>query len=180
MSSTRPALTLLALVPLASCAVVGPLVDRQMDDAPYAACTRFATDSAPVEAAQETQCFALLERGPTGGFVARASPHLQAGDEVFAAKSSAAECQRNFSHLVVGGDTTGPGEMRIEVVDAVGRGSVARTVDWEEARTGRRWAVSDIDTPLHIPGGVRLELLEGEVRLTSLCYKSYGDFDPAI
>jgi hypothetical protein len=174
MSSTRPALALLALVPLASCALVGPLVDRQMDDAPYAACTRFESDGA---LAGQIQCFALLERGPNGGFVPRASSHLQAGDEVFAAKSAAPECQHAFSHLVVGGDTTGPGEMRLEVPDAVGRGPIGRTVDWEEARVGRRWAVSDIDTPLHIPGGVRLEMLEGEVQLTSLCYKAYGDID---
>jgi hypothetical protein len=174
MTSKRSAMTLLALVPLASCALVGPLVDRQMDDAPYSACTRFASDTSP---AGQIQCFALLERGPNGGFVPRASAHLEAGDEVFAAKSTAPGCQRAFSHLVVGGDTTGPGEMTIEVNDAVGRGAIGRTVDWEEARAGRRWAVSDIDTPLHLPNGVRLHMLEGEVHLTSLCYKSYGDID---
>ncbi len=174
MSPTRPAWTLLALVPLTACVLAGPLVDRQMDDAPYAACTRFVPDGA---VAGQIQCFALLERGPSGGFVSRASSHLQAGDEVFAVKSAAPECTRAFSHLVVGGDTVGPGEMTIEVPDAVGRPAIGRNVDWEEARTGRRWAVADIDTPLHIPNGVRLHLLEGEVHLTSLCYKSYGDID---
>lgn len=174
MSSKRSAASLLAFIPLASCVLAGPLVDRQMDDAPYAACTRFEPDGA---VSGQIQCFTLLERGPNGGFVPRASSHLEAGDEAFAVKSSAPECTRAFSHLVVGGDTTGPGEMTIEVPDAVGRPAIGRTVDWEEARTGRRWAVSDIDTPLHIPGGIRLHLLEGEVHLTSLCYKSYGDID---
>ena len=174
MSSKRSVASLLALAPLAACVLAGPLADRQMDDAPYAACTRFTAEGAPTG---QIQCFTLLERGPNGGFVPRASTRLQAGDEVFAAKSSAPGCTNAYSHLVVGGDTTGPGEMRIDVPDAVGRGTIGRTVDWEEARTGRRWAVADIDTPLHLPGGVRLELLEGEVHLTSLCYKSYGDID---
>ena len=173
MSSTRPALALMALVPLASCALVGPLVDRQMDDAPYAACTRFEPDGA---LSGQIQCFALLERGPNGGFVPRASRTSRRATRS-SPPSPRRPSARALSRTSSSAAATGPGEMTIEVPDAVGRAAIGRTVDWEEARTGRRWAVSDIDTPLHIPGGIRLHLLEGEVQLTSLCYKAYGDID---
>ena len=174
MAARRPALSLVALVPLSGCALTGPITDPSMRRAPIEACANF---EAP-PAAADNQCFTLLQRGPTGGLVNRTSTQLQAGDEVFAVKSAAAGCQGAFSHLVVIGDTSGSGEMRIDVVDAVGRGNVGRTVDWEESRTGRRWPVADIDTPLHIPGAVRLNLIEGDVRLTGLCYASYGDINP--
>jgi hypothetical protein len=175
--AVRRTLGLASLTLLSACMFVGPIVDPSLKDAPYAACSTFAADSAATAEAEPAQCFTLLQRGPNGGMVARASNQLRAGDEVLAVKSSAPACQGEFTDMIVSGDTTGPGEMRLEVVDAVGRGSVGRTVRWGESRTGRRWTVGDIDSTLQIPGTVRLHLLEGEVRLSGLCWKSYGDLD---
>ena len=172
----RPVLSLPSFALLSACMFVGPIVDPSLKDAPYAACSSFGSEPATIDV-QPAQCFTLLQRGPDGGMVARASNEMRAGDEVLAVKSSAPECQGAFTDLTLSGDATGPGEMRLEVADAVGRGIVGRTARWQESRTGRRWTLGDIDQTLHIPGTVRLHLLEGEVRLSSLCWKSYGDLD---
>ena len=176
--AVRPVLGLGSFTLLSACAIAGPILDPSLKNAPYAACSSFAVDAAVPTDAEPAQCFSLLQRGANGGMVPRSSNALRAGEEVLAVKSSAPGCQGAFTDLTVSGDTTGPGEMRLEVVDAVGRSSVGRTVRWQETRTGRRWTVGDIDQTLHIPGTVRLHLIEGDVRLSSLCWKSYGDIDP--
>ena len=173
----RRSLSLTSFTLLSGCMFVGPIVDPSLKDAPYSACSTFNSDAAASNEPGPAQCFTLLQRGPNGGMVARTSNELRAGDEVLAVKSAAPACAGEFTDLTVSGDTTGPGEMRLEVADAVGRGIVGRTARWQESRTGRRWTVGDIDSTLHIPGTVRLHLLQGEVRLSSLCWKSYGDLD---
>ena len=167
MRADRRMFAMLAVAPLASCSVVGPVVDRSMDDAPRMACARFAEPATP-------QCFNLYRSGARWEPVTAEAAELRAGDELHAIKSTDPTCAGEFTHLAVAADTNGPGAIRLEIPDAVGRQTVGRTFRWRQARAGRRWAVEGIDTPLHIPGGVTVKLLEGEARLTAICYASYG------
>jgi hypothetical protein len=164
------ALLMAGMVSLAGCAIVGPVIDRSMRRAPNQACSQFGRQLEPGQA----QCFSLFRRGASGGFVATDSTRLQPGEELFAVKSGSPECSGEFTHLAVEGDTTGPGALRIEVADAVGRSTVGRTVRWERDRADARWTVGGIDSPLQIPGNVRMQLLEGDMTLEQVCFAGYG------
>jgi len=157
---------LFGIIPLASCAVVGPVVDAGMEDAPYEACIRFAAAAAPAPA----QCVSVQVR-PAGGQWGPFGGTLAAGDELLAVPSAAPQCAHgNFTHFVLEG-ASDAGAMRVAVPDGFGRGDMTRNFAWRAPRT--RWAADNIGTTLHVPAGARVSLTEGQVRLSSACFKSY-------
>jgi hypothetical protein len=155
----------LAIMPLAACAVLGPVADAGMEDAPYEACARFA--QAPSDA---PQCVAVQVR-PAGGNWRPFAGSLSAGDELLAVPSAAPECNRgNYTHFVIEGSSDA-GAMRVAVPDGFGRGDRGRSFAWHEPRT--RWTADNIGTTLHIPAGARVSLTQGQLRISSACFKSY-------
>ena len=156
----------LGIVPLAGCAVLGPVVDAGMEDAPYRAC---ATFNAPTTV-EAPQCVSVRVRsasgqwGPVGGT-------LNAGEELLAIPSGTPQCaHNNYTHFVLEGSSDA-GAMRIAVPDAFGRGDLGRSFAWRRPQT--RWTADNIGTSQHLPAAARVTLSEGEVRLTSACFKSY-------
>lgn len=169
MGSVRRNLAWFGSLWLAGCTVAGPIVDPSLDGAPVSACTRFdAADAGP-------QCLTVFRRGPNREALLLTAGELRAGETIYATQSGAEGCEGRFTHFVATGDTMGPGALSLKIGDAVGRGDVGRQFRWDESRTGRRWSVGRIDRPLHIPGTIRIEMEEGELRLTSLCLRSYHD-----
>lgn len=161
----------LALVPLASCAVLGPVVDAGMENAPYQACTRFA--DAPEAAPQAPQCVTVTVR-PAGGSWQPFTGSLAAGDELLALPSAAPHCTHgNYTHFVLEGESDS-GAMRVAVADGFGRGDMGRSFAWRERRT--RWTADNIGTAVHTPAGARVRLSEGQLRLSAACFKSYTHF----
>lgn len=161
----RPVILSLGIMPLAACAVLGPVVDAGMDDAPYRACVTFA--AAPTAAAQ---CVSVRVRsasgqwGPFGGT-------LSAGEELVAIPSGTPQCAHsNYTHFVLEGSSEA-GAMRVAVPDAFGRGDRGRSFAWRRPQT--RWTADNIGTAQHLPAAARVTVSEGEVRLTSACFKSY-------
>ena len=161
----RPVILSLGILPLAACAVLGPVVDAGMDDAPYRACVTFA--AAPTAAAQ---CVSVRVRsasgqwGPFGGT-------LSAGEELVAIPSGTPQCAHsNYTHFVLEGSSEA-GAMRVAVPDAFGRGDRGRSFAWRRPQT--RWTADNIGTAQHLPAAARVTVSEGEVRLTSACFKSY-------
>jgi hypothetical protein len=73
--------------------------------------------------------------------------------------------------VVLTGSTPGAGAMRVMVPDRFVRGDRGRTLRWHQPR--QRWTVPNIGTSVHNPAGVRISVLEGEVRIDQLCFKSY-------
>ena len=164
----RRVILALGILPLASCAVLGPVVDADMEDAPYEACARFA--EAPADA---PQCVSVRVR-PAGGRWQAFGGTLSAGDELLALPSAAPQCNHgNYTHFVIEGRSDA-GAMRIAVPDGFGRGDRGRSFAWHEPRT--RWTADNIGTSLHIPAGARVTLGEGEVRITAACFKSYTHY----
>ena len=164
----RRVIFLTVLLPLAGCAVLGPVVDADMEDAPYEACARFAGPP------QETpQCVAVQMR-PAGGRWQPFAGILSAGDELLAVPSGAPQCNHgNYTHFVLEGSSDS-GAMRVAVPDAFGRGDRGRSFAWREPRT--RWTADNIGTVIHTPAGARVALTEGQVSLTSACFRSYTHF----
>lgn len=168
MQRFRNATALIGIVPLAACAVLGPVADAGMEDAPYEACARFA--EAPSDTAQ---CVTVQVR-PAGGQWGPFAGTLSAGDELFAIPSAAPSCAHgNYTHFVLEGASTA-GAMRVAVPDGFGRGDRGRAFAWHEPRT--RWAADNIGSAVHIPAAARVSVSEGEVRLTSACFKSYTHY----
>jgi hypothetical protein len=164
----RRVIALTAIMPLAACAVLGPVVDAEMEDAPYEACARFA--GPPQE---EPQCVAVQMR-PAGGRWQPFAGTLSAGDELLAVPSGAPQCNHgNYTHFVLEGSSDA-GAMRVAVPDAFGRGDRGRSFAWREPRT--RWTADNIGTVVHTPAGARVALTAGRVSLTSACFKSYTHF----
>jgi hypothetical protein len=158
----------LGILPLAACAVVGPVVDAGMEDAPYQACARFA--DAPSDA---PQCVSVQVR-PAGGRWQPFTGTLSAGDELLAVPSAAPQCAHgNYTHFVLEG-ASDAGAMRVAVPDGFGRGDRGRSFAWHQPRT--RWTADNIGATLHIPAGARVSLSEGEVRVATACFKSYTHY----
>jgi hypothetical protein len=165
----RRVIAFTAILPLGACAVLGPVVDADMEDAPYQACARFA-EAPPAEGAQ---CVAVQVR-PAGGRWQPFSGTLDAGDELLAVPSAAPGCTHgNYTHFVLEGESAA-GAMRVAVPDAFGRGDRGRGFAWREPRT--RWTADNIGSVIHTPAGARVSLTEGQVRLSSACFKSYTHY----
>ena len=156
------------IVLLAACAVVGPVVDADMEDAPYQACARFA--EAPAEPAQ---CVAVQVR-PAGGSWQPFTGTLSAGDELVAIASPAPHCTHgNYTHFVLEGASEA-GAMRVAVPDTFGRGDRGRSFAWREPRT--RWTADNVGATIHTPAAARVSVTDGQVRLSSACFKSYTGY----
>jgi hypothetical protein len=162
---------LLAILPLAGCAVFGPVVDADMEHAPYEACYNFADTMAPPDA--PPQCVSVQYR-PAGGQWQAFVGTLSAGDELLAVPSAAPECSHgNYTHFVLEGSSDA-GAMRIAVPDGFGRGDMGRSFAWHAPRS--RWTADNIGTTVHIPAAARVTVSEGQLRLTSACFKSYTHY----
>lgn len=167
----------LGILPLASCAVVGPVVDAGMESAPYEACARFAgarAEAAPAEGATAEaaapQCLTVTIR-PAGGQWQPFTGAFSAGDELLAMPSAAPQCNHgNFTHFVLTGSSDS-GAMRVAVPDIFARGDRGRSFAWRTPRD--RWTADNIGTVLHTPAGARVYLTEGQVQLSTACFKSY-------
>lgn len=169
MRTGRQVATLLSILPLSGCAVFGPVVDADMAHAPYEACARFA--AAP--AADSPQCLSVQVR-PAGGPWQAFAGTLSAGDELLVVPSAAPQCTRgNYTHFVLEGDSES-GALAIAVPDGFGRGDRGRRFAWHSPR--RRWTADNIGTTLHIPAGARVTVSQGQVRLTSACFRSYTHY----
>jgi hypothetical protein len=153
MRVSRSIAAILCAVPLAACAVVGPEFDRAMDDAPAFTCA-------------EPPTFLVLAPGGRS-WIPFEGATLASGTEVLAMPPGSG----NFTHVVLIGESGGPGAMRVAVPDTFGRGDRGRTLRWREAR--RQWTAPNIGTALHNPAGVRIAMIEGEVRIDHVCFKSY-------
>jgi len=161
---------LIGILPLAACAVLGPVADSGMTDAPYQACARFADSTAPADG---PQCVSVQVR-PGGGQWAPFAGTLAAGDELLAIPSAAPSCAHgNYTHFVLEGSSA-VGALRIDVPDGFGRGDRGRSFAWHEPRG--RWTADNIGSAVHIPAAARVTVSEGEVRLTSACFKSYTHY----
>jgi hypothetical protein len=165
----RRVIFLTGIVPLAACAVLGPVVDADMDHAPYEACVQFVGAPMPDNIAT-SECLAAQVR-PAGGQWGPFTNTLSAGDELLLVPSAAPRCNHgNYTHFVLEGSSDA-GAMRIAVPDGFGRGDRGRTFAWHEPRS--RWTADNIGTTLHIPAGARVSVSAGQLRLTSACFKSY-------
>ena len=165
MRVSRRAILFLGILPLAGCAVVGPVTDPNLTNAPYQACARFA--GAPADA---PQCVSVRLRSADGQWRAFTGT-VSAGEQLLAIPSGTPQCaHNNYTHFVLEGSSES-GAMRIAVPDAFGRGDRGRSFAWRTPRT--RWTADNIGTAQHLPAGARVTVSEGQVRLTSACFRSY-------
>lgn len=172
MRVRRRVIALISTMPLAACAVLGPVADAGMENAPYEACVQFAEAqaAAPSPAAQ---CVSVQVR-PAGGQWQAFGGTLSAGDMLLAVPSAAPQCTHgNYTHFVLEG-ASDAGAMRVAVPDGFGRGDLGRSFAWTAPRS--RWTADNIGTTNHMPAGARVSLTEGQIRLTSACFKSYTRF----
>jgi hypothetical protein len=154
----------LAAVWLTSCTIVGPVVDPALETAEERACL-------DMQAASANSCIQIFRRNPQGGFSPAELTTLQAGDEIFASKSS--ECAGTFNRAVVIADVQGPGSATLAVTDAIGRQTPQKRFSWDESRAGKRMVVNAIHTPLQIPGNVHFTVHEGTVDVRNICFANY-------
>jgi hypothetical protein len=166
----RRVIMFMGILPLASCAVIGPVTDADMEDAPYEACTRFAEAPAADEA---PQCLTVTVRA-AGGQWQPFTGTLSAGDELLAVPSAAPQCNHgNYTHFVLDGSSDA-GAMQVAIPDTFGRGDRGRSFTWHEPRT--RWTADNIGSTVHTPAGARVRLTEGQVRIGRACFKSYTHY----
>ena len=168
MRVSRRAILFPVILPLAGCAVVGPVTDPNLTNAPYQACARFA--EAPAEAPAAPQCVSVRLRSADGTWGAF-NGTISAGEELLALPAGTPQCaHNNYTHFVLEGSSDS-GAMRIAVPDAFGRGDRGRSFAWRTPRA--RWTADNIGTAQHLPAGARVTVSEGQVRLTSACFRSY-------
>jgi hypothetical protein len=173
MRVSRRAILFLGILPLAGCAVVGPVTDPNLTNAPYQACARFAdapAEAAPAAPPDAPQCVSVRLKAANGQWGAF-NGTIAAGEELLALPSGTPQCaHNNYTHIVLEGSSDA-GAMRIAVPDAFGRGDRGRSFAWRTPRS--RWTADNIGTAQHLPAGARVMVSEGQVRLTSACFRSY-------
>ncbi|WP_395611645.1 hypothetical protein [Allosphingosinicella sp.] len=169
MRVSRRAILVLGIMPLAGCAVLGPVADPNETNAPYQACARIA-EAPPAATPAAPQCVSLRLRAASGQWGAFGGT-VSAGEELLAIPSGTPQCAHsNYTHVVLEGSSDS-GAMRIAVPDAFGRGDRGRSFAWRTPRA--RWTADNIGTALHLPTAARVMVSEGQVRLSSLCFRSY-------
>jgi hypothetical protein len=166
MRVSRRAILFLGILPLAGCAVLGPVTDPNLTNAPYQACARFGEPTTVVP----PQCVSVRLKS-AGGQWGAFNGTVSAGEELLAIPSGTPQCaHNNYTHFVLEGSSDS-GAMRIAVPDAFGRGDRGRSFRWRTPQT--RWTADNIGTAQHLPAGARVMVSEGQVRLTSACFRSY-------
>jgi hypothetical protein len=153
---------------LSACAVVGPLANPRMTDAPTAACIAIADP-----AAAANQCFTLAEQRPDGSRRAWTGGTLGPGQVLLAIHGGGAACAGTFTHLTVTGDSPGAGRAELATWDLPARPGHAREDRWDRPFAGRTFALADIGSTLMNPAGARITVREGAFEPRQVCFKSY-------
>ncbi|WP_166038794.1 hypothetical protein [Sphingosinicella sp. YJ22] len=153
---------------VSACAVVGPLANPRMTDAPHAACVAIGQ---PAPAAD--QCFTLAEQLPDGTRRAWQGGALGPGQVLLAVHGGGEACAGTFTHLTVTADSPGAGRAELATWDAHVRPGHAREIHWREGFAGRTFALADIGSALMNPAGARITVREGTLEPSQLCFKSY-------
>ena len=153
---------------LSACAVVGPLANPRMTDAPTAACVAIAE---PAPAAG--QCFTLAEQLPDGSRRAWTGGTLGPGQVLLAIHGGGAACAGTFTHLTVTADSPGAGRAELATWDLHARPGHAREIRWTRPFQDRTFALADIGSTLMNPAGARITVREGSLQPSQLCFKSY-------
>jgi hypothetical protein len=170
---------------LSACAIVSPLVDRSMGDAPNAACAavngdhplvmrpRPGASPAAVEAGAPEQCFALAEELADGTRRAWSGGALQPGRTLIAVHRPGGDCGGTFSHLSVTGASAGAGSAELATWDQHGRTGHQRVVRWNRGFESRSFALASVGSAIMSPAGARIRVIDGSFDPASLCFKSY-------
>lgn len=167
---------LVAALALSGCTIAKPLIDRQMADAPDAACAVANGQQAPQIVAPSgptAQCFALHEevdgrRQPWSGGA------LQPGRTLLAIHQAGVEgCKGRFTHLTVTGGSPGAGQIELATWDMIARPGHSREHRWDRGFARRTLGMASIDSVTMAPAGVRIRALAGSFEPASLCFKSY-------
>ena len=164
MRAQRSILGGFATIWLGACTVVGPYADPALERADERACL-------DMQEASANSCIQVFRRNPEGGFSPATLTTMQAGDEIFAAKSG--DCPGSFNRAVVIADVQGAGSATLAVPDAIGRQTAQKTFRWDESETGERWVLNAIHTPLQIPGNIHFSVQEGTVDVRNICFANY-------
>jgi hypothetical protein len=171
---------LLALL-AGGCGIVSPLYDRQMADAPLAACAAVNGAhplAAPAGASTAPQCFTLFEETGDGSRRPWSGGALTPGRTLVAWHQPGAGpgCAARFTHLTVTGASPGAGRAELATWDPVGLPGHQREVRWGRAYQARTFALASIDHATMIPGGARIRVLEGSLDPASICFKGYSSY----
>lgn len=161
-----------------ACAVVGPLYDRGMADAPTRACVTVAPGAAGLGAAGPgaglgAQCFALAQVGSDGQRGAWAGGPLAPGRSLLAVHRTGPGCSGTFTHLIVDGASQGAGRAQLATWDVHGRAGHSRELRWREGFDDRSFALADIGSALMNPGGARISVSQGSLDVRQICFASY-------
>lgn len=194
LGMTGGALLLAALA--GACAVVGPLYDRRMGEAPLAACAavNVAVAAQPGTPAGNVlqagggigpvsmkQCFTLAEEMPGGGRRAWQGGAIGQGQTLIAIYRREPGCfgapdrpaPPIFSHATVTGSSPGAGEAELSVWDLHGRPGHARTLRWSGPFEDRTFVLASAGSVTASPDGIRIRVTQGRLDPANLCFKSY-------
>lgn len=169
---------------LSACAVVGPLTDRTMTDAPHQACAQVngivPSGGGPAGTIGEVsappvvpaQCFALAEEA-AGVRREWSGGALEPGRTLIAVHRAGPGCGGTFSHLTVSGASAEAGRMELATWDLHARPGHQRVVEWREGFGDRSFALADIGSVLMNPAGARITVQEGAFDPRTICFRSY-------
>ncbi len=173
---------------LSACAVVGPLADRRMSDAPHAACAAISgvalppagtaiTDMNMAQAVaveeSEQSCFTLAEQLPDGSRRPWQGGALGPGQVLLAVHRGGEACSGTFTHLTVTANSPGAGRAELAAWDLHARPGHSREIRWDRPFADRTFALADIGSTLMNPAGARITVREGSLEPSRLCFKSY-------
>jgi hypothetical protein len=188
---------------LSACAVVSPLLDRSLAEAPFAACGAIngPPPLGPPNAQQRartgaqpkpmTQCFALFRDVQNGPDTKWAGGRIEAGETLLAVYTGGKGCfglpddltgPRVFSYLTVTGSSDGAGKAELSVWDVAGRAlyvpgggdtTSQRTIEWPRAFRDRTFSMANAGGVLQNAAGARIHMVSGSFDPAHLCFKGF-------
>lgn len=174
----RGASTALVLA-LGGCTIARPLLDRQMADAPVAACAS-VNGAHPLAAAGggtpdgPPQCFLLFEEGEDWKRAKWSGGALRPGRTLIAIhKGGEKKCQGRFTHLIVTGGSAEAGQLELATWDVAARPGHMRGHRSERPFAQRTFGLASIDSATMYPVGARIRVTKGSFDPAGLCFKSY-------
>jgi hypothetical protein len=186
MNQVRRGSALVLALALSGCTIARPLIDRDMSNAPIAACAAVNGDhpllmrprpgaaADTVEAGAPPQCFVLAEELEDGRRHKWSGGPLRPGRTLIAIhQPGELDCKGRFTHLTLTGASAGAGQVELSTWDVAARPAHKRAMGWNRPFGARTFTLGSIDNPTMAPAGARIRVLEGSLDPASLCFKSY-------
>jgi hypothetical protein len=164
------------------CAVVGPMVDRSYEDAPYSACAQLAggEGSSVGQKPVRVGCFDVVARTMSAGQQISGGEHMLAPDGLRLTDAAAFQLAagegctgKYFTNFVIEYSAPGGASANVTATDALGRHIGMDRIEAKASPKVRRLVMREMGDVLKNPAIAEFTDVKGELYVRNICLKGY-------